>query len=592
MTACSRVLSYYINVTMKKIATLLAFTAASAGLMAQSVPAAYSISQQELRGTARFMSMAGAFGALGGDVSTLSQNPGGIGVYRSNDISLTLGLDTYNSTAEADGVSSSCRMTKFGLDNIGAVFSMRLYNNAMPNLNFGVSYNKTASFSRRYRGYIPRLENSLSNYIAGVTNNAGLNEADVSYGDNYDPYNPPAGNRYVPWISILGYYGFLTNPEGDKENPHWTGQFGDETTGRGNFNVLEKGSVDEFNIAIGGNIYNTVFWGIDFGITALDYKITTEWGEDLQNAYVYNPNTDKVGLYDANWTMHDRYRLNGNGFNFKFGVIVKPIQELRIGFAFHTPTYYNLNETYSDEYIDFKYPFKTQNTSAVANDGYPAVNDMSFRTPWRLIASVAGVIGQKFIISADYEWAGYKSMKYSEASNYGYYDPWWDWDNPWNGWGDWYYSPSKSGASKAESGNSRYSYNNPNDYANANIKKVYRNTNTLRLGAEYRVLPSFSVRAGYSFSSTPVTTKARKNEVEVPGTGILSSYTLDDNTSYITCGIGYKHKGFYADLAYVYRHLTSEYYPFTIDTAYPALTPKAHLSFNNSNVALTLGYKF
>lgn len=36
-------------------------------LMAQSAIDAYQLSQPDLKGTARFMSMAGAFGALGGD---------------------------------------------------------------------------------------------------------------------------------------------------------------------------------------------------------------------------------------------------------------------------------------------------------------------------------------------------------------------------------------------------------------------------------------------------------------------------------------------------------------------------------------------
>ena len=49
-------------------------------IMAQTAIDAYSISQNDLRGSARFMSMGGAFTALGGDISTLNQNPGGIGV--------------------------------------------------------------------------------------------------------------------------------------------------------------------------------------------------------------------------------------------------------------------------------------------------------------------------------------------------------------------------------------------------------------------------------------------------------------------------------------------------------------------------------
>lgn len=58
-------------------------------LMAQSAIDAMRLTQQDMKGTARFMSMGGAFGALGGDLTTISQNPAGIGVYRSNEIGIT-----------------------------------------------------------------------------------------------------------------------------------------------------------------------------------------------------------------------------------------------------------------------------------------------------------------------------------------------------------------------------------------------------------------------------------------------------------------------------------------------------------------------
>ena len=556
---------------------------------AQSVPSAYSISQQDLRGTARFMSMAGAFGAPGGDLSTLGQNPGGIGIYRSNEIGFTVGLDMIGSKATSGGFSNTENMTRFNLNNIGGVFTMKLPGSVMPNLNFGFTYNKGASFNRRYKGLIPNLQTSMSNYIAGISNAYDLNEADVSYGDNYDPYNPPVGTRTVPWLAVLGYYGFLTTPEvRSDESTDWYGQFGDGTSGVGAFDVEERGSVDEYNIALGGNINNVVFWGMDFDITSLDYRISSVWSESLDNAYVYNPNTERVGRMQADWSLYDNYRLNGTGFSYRLGVIVKPIQELRLGLAFHTPTYYNLNETYYDTHLDYDYPFPTKDNSTWANDGYSAGNSFNFSTPWRVIASMAGVIGNKLIVSADYEWNGYKHMKYSEADNYGYYDPWYDWDNPWE-WGDWYGAPSRS---RADNGSPRADYMNANDFANSIIKKVYRDTHTFRIGAEFRVLPSFSVRAGYSYTTSPVTTEVKDYRVDVPGTGIMSNYSLDNQTQHVTCGVGYKHKGFYLDLAYVYKYTSSEYFPFSPDISDPASAVRSKLEFNKSSIALSMGYKF
>lgn len=570
---------------MKKISALLSLMSISALAFGQSVPTAYSISQSDLRGTARFMSMGGAFTALGGDLSTISQNPGGIGIYRSNEVGFTLALDALQSESRTSGFTQKDNMTRFNLNNIGAVFTLKLYNSTMPNMNFGFTYNKGASFNRRFRGVVGNLPTSISNYIAGVCDANHLTEADVHSTNNFDPYNPPYGSQGAPWLSIMGYDALLVNPEGDADNPKWYGQFGNGTTGAGMFDVYEKGSVDEYNIAVGGNIMDVVYWGMDFDITSVDYRIQSVWGESLDNAYVYNPNTNRVGNYSSDFAIYDNYKLSGTGFNFKFGLIAKPIQELRIGFAFHTPTFYNLNEAYYDNHIDMKYPFSMKYSQVWANDGYPAGNSFDFRTPWRITAGIAGVIAQRLIVSADYEWAGYSGMRYSEADSYGYYDPWYDWDDPWSDWGGWYDKPARKGESRS-------SYMSANDYANTKIKQIYKDTNTLRIGAEFRVVPSFSVRAGYSYSSSPVRQEVIDGRVDVPGTGLTTSYSLDNATNYITCGLGYKHKGFYIDLAYVYKHKSAEYYPFSPDTSNLASAVKSKINFDNSQVALSLGFKF
>lgn len=573
----------------------MASVALTAGVSAsaQSVPTAYSMSQYDLRGTARFMSMGGAFGALGADLSSLTQNPGGIGVYRNSDVGFTVALDVMNAKSVSNGFSQSENMTRFNLNNIGGVFTLKLPSSGMPNINFGFTYNKIADFNRSFSGRIPNLQTSLSNYIAGVSNNNGLVEADVVSTDNFDPYNPDDGYPGAPWISILGYDGYLINPVPEGDNTYWQGQFGDGTSGTGYYQMRERGSSDEYNIAIGGNISNVVYWGMDFGITSLDYRIQSVYGENLQDAYVYNPDLKREVRTEAEWGICDNYRVNGTGFNFKLGVIVKPIQELRLGFAFHTPTYYNLTETYYDTSVHYNYTSKSGQPwsgQLWANDGYPVSNPFNFSTPWRIIGSLAGVVGNKLIVSADYEWASYNGMRYSESDPYTYYDPWYYWGDYY--YGPWYSNQNAQGKHVASRSDFRSDYYSPNDYANDKIKQIYQNTNTFRVGVEYRVLSNLSVRAGYNWTSSPVKNEVLQGKVEVPSTGVLTGYTLYNITNNVTCGLGYRYKGFYADLAYVYTYKSAEYHPFSPDVADPWTAPSAKVDFDNSRIALTLGFKF
>ena len=46
----------------------------------------------DLNGTARYVGMGGAMDALGADISTISTNPAGIGLFRHSHFSLSMGL--------------------------------------------------------------------------------------------------------------------------------------------------------------------------------------------------------------------------------------------------------------------------------------------------------------------------------------------------------------------------------------------------------------------------------------------------------------------------------------------------------------------
>src|SRR5512137_2926767 len=106
---------------MKRIAfTIITAAIAFTGVFAQNVNDALRYSQIFYTGTARFMSMGGAFTALGGDLSTLTQNPAGLGVFRSSEISVSPQLFYNNTSASFNGISKDY-LYNFNLGQAGIV---------------------------------------------------------------------------------------------------------------------------------------------------------------------------------------------------------------------------------------------------------------------------------------------------------------------------------------------------------------------------------------------------------------------------------------------------------------------------------------
>ncbi len=528
------------------IASLLIATVAT-GASAQTALDAYSLAQHELRGTARFMSMGGAFTALGGDLSTLNQNPGGIGVYRSSEISATLDINAQSVRSLTLNAAVDRSQTKVNCNNFGYIGAVYTGSDIMPYFNWGASYSRIGSFDRAYRGNIPQLNGSLSNYIAGYTTAEGWASSQLTGNDKFNPYM----DDQAPWMSILGYNGYLINPVG--ATGQYNGLWQDGTTGYGSFDVVEKGYVDEYAINFGGNISNIVYWGIGFGITDIDFNSSVYYTEDMDNARIPADADGSHTVTGAGGFGLDSWKhINGTGFNFKTGVIIRPINELRFGLAVHTPTYYNLKQEGWAQ-IDYGYGGGLSGLTET-NEGYTDYFEWKLRTPWRLMAGVAGIIGSKGILSLDYEYRPMQKMSIRDNQGYEYTD------------------------------------------MNADVATYYKAVNILRIGAEYRLTPQWSVRAGYSIQSSPTTTEVQNSQTMVYTSGpddteTTPSYSLDKTTNYISCGLGYRYKNIYVDAAYVHRHRESTFHPFTANR-YTATPVSSKLTDNQNQIVLTAGVKF
>lgn len=540
---------------MKKLSIIAVACALPVVAMAQSAIDPYNLSQNDMRGTARFMSMGGAFGALGGDLSSLQVNPAGIGVYRGSEIGITLDFNITNSTTGSGYDKQSVGKTHVYCNNVGYIGTMRTGSESMPTFSWGVGYNRVASFDRTFSGVVSKLNTSMSDYVANFSD--GYSPEVLGEDTGYNPFY----NSNADWMSIMAYNSYMINPSGPngEYNGLWVPGY---TSGNSQFSTRERGYNDEYSINFGGNVMNTVFWGLGIGISDINLTSDTFYDEELADADVYDKQNDRITPGDAYFALRNHSNTSGSGFNLKLGVILKPINELRIGVAFHTPTWYNLSTHYAST-IDYSYgynfdaagkPTDKNENQYYSDDCY---YDWHMRTPWKFVGSIAGVVGGRFILSADYEYKAFDNIRVSVPTGYG-------------------------------------DFQNDEDIA-SDVKAYYKPVNTLRLGAEYRVTPQFSLRAGYSYSTTSVTNAANDNDIYIATSGTNPAYTFNKDTQYVTCGLGYRSGGFYIDAAYVYKKQNSTWHGFS-SFDYQGTTwvdgPMSSIATSNNNLVFSIGYKF
>lgn len=519
---------------------------------AQSAVDALQITQRDFKGTARFMSMGGAFTALGGDLSAINVNPGGIGVYRSSEIAATLDIDIQKTSGNSVGLTATNNQTKAYCNNFGYVGTVKL-NSALQTFSWGVTYNRQVSFDRVVGARAASVNTSLTNYIASFSN--GIPASDMQFGDNnsYDPY---LDSNY-DWLSILAYSGYLINNV-NGSNDRYSGLYQTGTLSDAEMKVQEKGYVDNYEFTFGGNISNTVFWGIGIGVNDLRYVRNTYFSESMSDALVYANTQAGVTNGDAEYSLYNNKLITGTGWNLSFGLIVKPIQELRLGASIISPTWYKIDESYVADVDYYMSPYdnryQTLKGSDYSDDAYFS---WRLRSPWRFNVGAAAVLGSNAIISVDYEMQAYNDMNMSTA----YYDNW--------GYIMGYES---------------------DDYLNEDIRTYTQSASNIRIGAEYRITPKLSARLGYNVQLSNISSDYADGKGEILTSGTDPSFSLDKTANYISAGLGYKFGNFYADATYMHKTAKSTLHPYTSYANVKA--PSFDVTENNNSIVLSLGFKF
>lgn len=356
-------------------------------LLAQDEYDALRYSQYFFGGSARVAGMAGAFGALGGDIGTLSINPAGIGVYRSTEFTVSPAMSFDRADTRYMGSSLSDDMSQFFLGNMGFVGSSKTgKEGSLVSVSYGFGYNQLNTYNRNVfmQARMPADDIRSSSYLDNFVNYA--NAQGPFDPDNLDPFY-----EQLAWYADLIYYDSLELSYRNDINDMGYGQFQRQT-------IHEDGGSGEFAFGIGANYGDVFYFGATFGVHQLRFhQVISTFEEDDQNR----------NDYFNSYKFDEFLDVYGTGLTGKLGFIYRPVNFLRFGAAFHIPTFYRNREEFMTR-INGTFDLES------STDEQSPVNTYKYwlRTPYRAIGSVAFQIPKILTLNVDYELVDYSIMNY------------------------------------------------------------------------------------------------------------------------------------------------------------------------------------
>jgi hypothetical protein len=504
-------------------------------------------SRYGVNGSARIQGLGGAQQALGGDISSLSGNPAGLGLFRKSEWSLTAGARLGYTQSAYLGVQTPDNKFNVSLPNFGIVFSGAkddLVEGKWRGGNFGISFNQQQTLHSQYSFSGTNNNNSFLDYL--VSEAKGLDARNL-----YNDFQQVPGTSIYELTSrpAAAYTLFLINPilgsNGRNTTNYYRFNDGNDpadpfSSVRQSGTISSSGASSQWNLGYGGNYGDFLYFGASLGISRLRYDVKSDYRED----FLIDPANRNINFF----TYSEDKQVRGTGVNLKAGLILRPADFIRIGVSAVTPTYMSIKETFQSRFTA-NYPNLSFDTysyepaqgggdtglvQAKLSDvnGYTAQtvpNDFNYDliTPAQFSAGTALFLGKIGFLTADVDYVAYKGLQIS-------------------------------------GGNAAFRTD-----INRQLEQSVDNVINYRAGAELR-LDIFRIRAGAAYFSDPT-----------------PNNNLDDTRISYTAGVGLRLDSFYLDLGAVHSRYKSAYTPYALSTA-----PSAVVEQRPTQVLISFGAYF
>lgn len=374
---------------MKKLFLSAGFVLACVAIHAQNEQDVLRYSRIGFGGSARYSSMGGAYGALGGDLSVMSSNPAGLGVYRKSEFMFTPSF--FNQSVESKYGDTTTNDERFNVkvDQFGFVIASKPDNrtdHGWQYMSMGINYSRTNAFQ--------------SNVLMAGVANSSLMDSWVRSASGYGPSQLDPFNERLAWDS------YMIDPVSSTDTTHYVDRVPDSTGIRQMKSIEIRGGMGEWTFGLAGNYDNRIYIGASVGIPTVNYE--------EQSIYTEKEVYDTLSTFEY-FSFNQYLQTKGRGINFKAGVIFRPFDFLRLGVAFHSPSSLKLNDSYFSKM-----------SAVLANTVYYAESPTgsyrySIRTPMRVIGSVAFVAAKIAVVSFDYELVDYSDGRL-KSPDYAFFD--------------------------------------------------------------------------------------------------------------------------------------------------------------------------
>ena len=381
-------------------------------LPAQNLDLIYSITQENLSGNSRYEAMSGAFGALGGNLSAIHINPAASAVFNTSEFGLSVSSLTTENKTTYFGTSTPTQNKSGGMNQIGGVFVFKNdnYETAWKKIAFGFNAQIQNSYHNNIQingtNTVNGLDNYFLDYATGKDGGAlGLSDFE-SVRDVYQFFGESSSHGFGYQQAFLGYQAYIFDYLPDDSLFVSNAIY---SSVQHNHSIQTSGENWSMAFTFSSQYNDWLYLGANINVSSVEYRLITSTKETG-----YLPESFIQETYFQN----ELYTYGG-GVSLQFGAIARPNKNVRLGISYKTPTWYELNDEFS-QYLETKSTDSDGNSYNDVIDLSDVINvyeSYTIKTPSEFRGSLAYIFGKRGILSFDYSLKDYQNSHIGPNDN-------------------------------------------------------------------------------------------------------------------------------------------------------------------------------